>query len=472
MSGHAELRLITEVIRQKDFRTVVRANISDDMFMVAEAREMFRFIRDYFYDQRHYGSVPSQRIMRKSFKGFTPVTGQSSIQELCEEIREIALQNKIVQICEGIVLNLEQGESAYQSMSSLRSGYATLQTMTPASRDLILADSAIEVLEEYRLVKENGLMTGLPFPWYQLNMETQGIQEEDLVVIFGRPKSMKSWLTTKGVTHTYLHANARVMVYSCEMPPKQYRRRVACCICDLDYNRLKKGKLEPHEEELLKHELSAIAELESEDMRNGRHRSFLFTSDKDDPQGGGVSHLIAKAETFEPDIIWVDSYYRMKDDRSRKRSPKWDAQTGIIQDLKHATQQLRVPIIAVTQKKRGNKDGDTDVLEDLEDIAYADAVGMEADLVFRIVKGRKLNQDGTVPLTVQIAGAREILAQGFALSVIPCTHWRWDGWLTHDKSHVPQNGAQPRGPSVETMCGITRQAKTANDFTKKLKLDY
>jgi replicative DNA helicase len=428
--SHRELRLISEIIRKKELRKVTRANIDHKMLMLPETKEMFKYIRDYYHNKNHYGMIPSRRIMSEHFPSFQYVEGGETLEELCEEVRNHAMTSKILNLCNDVLEKIDVTSNPFDALSVLRSGLSQIHTMIPSSHDLILADSAEDLIEEY---DSFGSMTGFPWPWEPLNIETQGMQQQDLIILFSRPKNMKSWLVTKIVTHLYLEANARVMIYSCEMPPWQYRRRMACCICELDYDRLKKKLLSPQEESFFKRVMRSIKRDEQIDSVNGHHRSVLFTSFSDDPTGGGVAHLIAKAEAFEPDIIWVDAFYRMKDDRSGVRSPRWQQQAAITQDLKNATQILNVPIIGVTQRTRNGKNDNKENREDeeseqMEDIAYSDSVGQEADFVLRVKKGTRYNPDGTIPIDVEIAGAREIRASGFTLSVLPCTHWQWNRW--------------------------------------------
>lgn len=62
------------------------------------------------------------------------------------------------------------------------------------------------------------------------------------------------------------------------------------------------------------------------------------------------------------------------------------------------------------------------------DVSYTDASGQETDLGLRIVKHGE-DPGGYTRLSVYIAGAREIKADGFRLNVIPSTMWEWGGWI-------------------------------------------
>jgi len=277
--------------------------------------------------------------------------------------------------------------------------------------------------------------------------------------------SMKSWLAAEIGTSAYELANARVLIYGCEMRNLRFMRRVAACHLHLDYEKLKRGRLPANAVRWYKARLRELRESEIADSRGGRHRSIKFVAAFDDPQGGGVAHLTAKAEEFDPDLIIIDSYYRMKDDRSGKRSIRWDHQTSLTQDVKGITQTLHRPVIAVTQRTR-RKGGETDAEDEhVEDVAFADAVGQEADTVIRVKKDGKL-PTGDIQLRINWAAARETEVAGFLLHVRLSERWKFYDWLREDEKLIadsgPEKGVQQTGvrPSMRKG-GIPRRAVKA-----------
>lgn len=438
---NVEHRLISKIIRSQDFRSVQQARITLSMFKSADARQMYKAIHDYYNDAAHFGRTPSRTWMVERFPSFEYPKSRETVGELCEILRKKSMTRQIGLSLEEISQVLE-GEGPYEALSMMRTKLVQAQTMVPHSRDIILADSADELIAEYkRIHKAKGLL-GVPWPWKELNIQTQGMLPEEFIVLYGRLKSMKTWIGIKIATHAYEFGNRRVMFYSCEMSPEQLRRRVAATLCGIDYDQLRRAKLEKAER---KEYFDRLRRLKEEERRNETktHRpSFLITSDKEDPAGGGVGHVIAKAEQFEPHLIIVDSFYRMRDDRTGRRSMKWEVQAAITQDLKHAAQRLRVPIIGITQK---NRDKGDDAVEGMEDISYTDAAGQEADLGLKIVKNG-MNADGHVSLSAWIAGAREIKTDGFELAVIPSTTWEWQGWIKRSDKKRSAQGVTGKTP--------------------------
>ena len=444
--GNYELRLISKVIKTQDLNSVVKSGISPSVMANPIAAAMLKDIINYYHNREHYGRVPQPEWMRKRFPGsFHEMEVVETIGELCSAIRLEAMEREVFEAASEIVDM--SGDDPVAALEKMRAAVLQIGRMAPKSTDRILADDADDIISRAMQRRHSDKILGIPFPWEPLNELTQGIQSEDFIVLFGRPKSMKSWVAGKMASHAYLDGNCRVLVYSCEMSTELFEDRVACTVHDLNYERLKEGSLSDLDWLMYQEALHALKEDELRDAVSGRHRSIKFCSAFDDPTGGGMAHLLSKAEDFDPDIIVVDSFYKMKDDRSNKRSVKWDVQYNIVQDLKGVTQLLHIPVIGVTQRHRSKKDENDDD-EDLGDIAYADAVGQEADAIYRIKKDGMLADGKTVQLRVSMAGSRETRVGGFLLHVVPSTSWRLDSWLDENgKVTDPDARKRTRDPS-------------------------
>lgn len=427
-----EHRLIAKVIRSGDYGEIIRQRIEPRMFKSADARQMFKAIGEYYKNPAHFGRVPHARWMKEHFPSFEYLKSRETIPELCESLRQKAMARVIAEGLEDTSRVLH-GDGPYEALNTLRAHLIASQSFMAHSRDVILAESTKEVLRDYRRTRNAKGLLGVPWPWKEMNVVTQGMQPEEFILMYARMKSMKSWLAIKMATHAYEIGNRRVLFYSCEMPSHQVRRRVVATLCGLDYDLLRRAKLSVKELEPFVRRMRGLKKEELRNRTETHHRSFMITTDKDDPSGGGVNHLLAKIEQFKPHIAFVDSFYRMRNDRNGQRSMKWQDQAAITQDLKHAAQQAQIPVVGITQR---NRDKET---SDMGDVSYTDASGQETDLGLRIVKGG-IDPGGHTKLSIYVAGAREIKADGFRLKVIPSTMWEWDGWI----QQFDENGAEGR----------------------------
>jgi len=443
-----EHALIWLILTTKDLRHVLTHGVTPDLLVQPIRRAQFIEIVSYYKHQEHHGCIPSLEWMEERYPGtLPPIQVNATLAEVCRDIRERALcrqiNDAVLEVCD--LVDQFNGDGAFQL---LRQRVAQWQHATPQGSVRVLSDDVENIIFEAEQRRNRDLVQGLPFPWRQLNQKTQGLQTEDFLVIFARPKSMKTWLAMELACSAYMDSQARVLIYSCEMPTNQLEQRVACSLATIDYTRFREGHSTPKEWEDFQTILRLIPQLENRLTSTGRSRALKFVSSADVPGGGGVSHLQAVAEEFEPDLIIVDALYRMLDDRTGKHDLKWTVQANIAQDLKGTTQQLHVPVIGVTQRsrtKKGGPEGD----EHLEDISFADALGQEADMVWRVKKEGRDSDGVSTRLRVNIAGARELQVAGFLLSVRLCQHWHWKGWTDEEGRLLDESGqVVPEDPQL------------------------
>lgn len=440
MSEHVEFRLIAKIVQDGNFRDVLKGKMTPKMFSVPAARIMFEDIWTYYHNPKHPGKVPRARWMKErspSYKDFRHIP--ESVPELCEEIRKAAIARRLIDVTRDVAAGV--ADDTYGTLDRVRTGILQIQSMTATSRDVLLNESGEELIREYLLMQESEGITGVPYPWDALNKETNGMLPEEFIVLYGRLKSMKTFVGCHIATNAYYFGDRRVMFYSAEMGPKQISKRIACSLCAIDYKAYKQGRLPPDQEDNFFTVMRELDQYEKQDTINGHRPALLITSDKDDTHSiGGVGHIRAKAEEFEPDLIVVDSYYRLRDDRTGRNDYDWKVQAGIAQDLKHLAQQLQVPILGISQANRTS--ANKEVSEGMEDASYTDATGQEADLGMRVVKGER-RPEGT-ELKIVIAAAREIEAYGFTLNVRPFTRFSFGDWLMPPVEQDPVTDKAPR----------------------------
>jgi hypothetical protein len=224
---------------------------------------------------------------------------------------------------------------------------------------------------------------------------------------------MKTWCALSVAVFINQFANARVLVYSLEMPPIQILRRVAALRTRVDYKHFKSGNLQTLEYQRVFQEL---ANLKGEALNaTNKHNTFMVCGTAGDG-GGGVSFLHSKIREFNPDLVIVDGMYLMRDDRQKQRTVDWKAIAHISQDLKRTAQEFNVPVIGVTQANR--KADKSAKNADLSEIAYADALAQDCDLAIRVQK--KINKETGLPeLILALPGMREGDLDAFMIHATP-----------------------------------------------------
>ena len=418
MNVNIELALLTKVIDEQAFSILEKAKIDESFFFSPEAIEAYRFIRDTYHAQATAGSIPSRELLKVYFPAFSFFHSNDTVQVLAEQLRRSKVSVEVQLFAQDLLAKVDA--NPLEALASIQSESHRLSALAGGSEDISMAQSARLIEQRYNLVAEGGGLLGIPYPWQPLNEATQGLCPQNFVVIYGRPKSMKTWVATKMATHAYIAARRRVLFYSREMPPEEVLERGACIIAGVDYNEFINGRLQPGVRDRLFTILRELAEDESMvGSQNVRAPYFVVISDRDAADGGGVAWLQSKIEEYDPDIVFVDGMYLMKDDRTRSTTIDWKNITHISQDMKSAARSYHIPIVGITQANRGSEKSTG---EDLTELAFSDAIGQSADAVFRVKKfmriDEKLKQKVT-DLLVTAPGLRKGKFEGMVLRVDP-----------------------------------------------------
>jgi hypothetical protein len=206
-----------------------------------------------------------------------------------------------------------------------------------------------------------------------------------------------------------------VAFYSKEMTVKQMRRRCASILSGLDDGLIRTGKLSPEEKDIY---FDCLADLKDSEKEAGaslrRCPALLFLSDKGVKGGSTVEKLRARIEQFEPDILFVDGFYLMRDGRSGKKDRDHKTVGNISADLKALARDLNITIFGTTQANREANKGFGD---DLSEVAFADAIAQDSDLVMRCVKGK--SDDGWPELLFTFPGVRDAEVRPFTINARP-----------------------------------------------------
>ena len=398
--ANPEIELLSKIVATGDMSTPRRANLTAGTFQTEEGKLVFQWLHDQFHDQAHLGEVPDEARLRRHWPSFPFHVGRNSVDALIHEVMANRTRTDLNALTLELQALLEEGEEPSLVLGAMLPRFRDLNSQGARNDGLLISGSAARLRHEYETKEKHGGVTGVPWPWAPLNEATCGIQPENFIVIYGRPKQMKSWQAIKVAVHAY-QSGRRVLVYSRELAKEDMERRAASIVGEIDYELLKKGKLSPTARDEFFELLNALAEEEKMQQQGDRKPAMLFIGDTD-AKGGTVDYVGAQAEKFGADLIIVDGFYLMRDGRTNKRTADWQQITHISQDLKALARQLKTPIIGTTQANRASNATHGD---DLNELSFADSIGMDADLVMRCFKG--VAPDGKCAVMFTFPGMRD-----------------------------------------------------------------
>lgn len=446
MSSNIEFQIIGKIVELQDFHTVEKLRIDETYFLgdqnsISQTREAFLFLKAHYHNEATFGSVPSWQLLQQRFYGFPYVFSTDTLPTLCQELRRWKLRSQILAFTDELTQTVEVDPAV--ALNTVREAASRLVSEHEISSDMLLSSAHEQLLQEYNLVQNGNGILGIPWPWDVLNEETQGMQEGNFIIFYGRPKSMKTWVALYVACWAYMKG-MRVLVYSLEMSTKQVLRRCACIIAQVDYDKFKKGKLDPANMSRVFQILQNLRNQEESGTDSTGHQAALLVS-RPSGNSGGISHVHAKIREFSPDLAVVDGLYLMKDDRAKARTIDWKSIAHISQDLKGTAQMFEIPVIGVTQANRGADKDPTKA--DLAELAYADALAQDCDLCMRVTSKKDPTTKET-EIILTFPGARDSVLDGFVINGMPAVNFGFKRTQIVDPNAPPtQQGGGNSGSS-------------------------
>lgn len=422
MSAHIEYALISRVIEDHDFQTLEKNQITASFFTAPEVRMVYEYLRWTYHHPETAGLVPSIDMVRQYYPSFNPVYAPDSAAILCQALRDTKLKLDLLSLAQTLQFAAEKDPK--EAFSKARQAVQAMASMEQVGNDLSMSAAYQILMERYSSVATAGGVIGIPYPWDLLNQETQGLQNGNYVIVYGRPKSMKTWTAIYMAVHAYMKSRRRVLYYTREMPQLQVAQRVAAAMCGVSYKAFINGMLEPS---LLQYAQFILQSLLNDEVSAGKHGHqpcFVITADRS-PNGGGVTWLNSKIAEIKPDIVFVDGVYLMRDDRSNQRNADWKNILHISQDIRQMALTMNIPIVAITQANKKSEqirgDGDTDM-------AYTDAFNQDADATFKVKHVMKRDEATGLKkseIHIYAPNLREGLLDGIVINGVPATDFSY-----------------------------------------------
>ena len=245
---------------------------------------------------------------------------------------------------------------------SMRKGGEMLQPIQPV---LIRTYEQID-----RLVKNKGRIEGVPTGYRELDDLLTGLHPGELILIAARPSMGKTSFGMNIVANAAIRGKCKTAVFSLEMPAEQLAMRMMCTEARVDMQNVRRGALSDDEWLRLCDAMGTIGQ------------SSIHV---DATSGITVPEIRSKARRLQMesglDLIMIDYLQLMSG--AGKFGSRQEEVSSISRALKGLAQELRVPVIALSQLSRAtaNRSDHKPILSDIRD---SGAIEQDADVVMFI----------------------------------------------------------------------------------------
>lgn len=390
-----EHRVLTGILRDRDVAPALSAGLVAKEFKDAEARQIYQYIYRWWHNAATYKTVPSVAAIRKRWPSFEPTAWDEdedgSLKSLIYELKMRAFETDIRGLAQFFMDLVE--EDPENAIDPLKKRLDDLAYRIDGGTFMNMGGIVETTLQHYEGA-QSGETYGTPWPWEPLNQDTMGKHPGDFNVFYGRMKSMKTWLMLYCAATDFLLYNQRVLIWSREMDERKIAVRLASIICGVDYQLLKKGRLPPKLQQrtikiLKDYESSRAAHADEVDLSDpGNAADIIILAGPGAPKTTG--ELRGALYTYQASALYADSFYHLRSDREGGNQ-RWQQVAAVAEDLKAMAQDFQIP---VTGSGQANRSGEKNMGKDLTEVADADNIAREADLIMRVIKrkGRPLHE--------------------------------------------------------------------------------
>lgn len=410
-----EQAVLSLLIQTGKMNEALQYGLEAEMFLEPNYNSVYREIYAYYRAMPTQGNVPPYKKIKERHPHFNVIEVHQDLKTLCFEMKERRLKSLISTACQDTSRALiENKRDVKDIFYALRDRVLRYQDLYTQSHDVTLETQFNSMYEKYQNLKQGGGVVGLPWPWPTLTIQSHGIQPGEFILIYGRQKSFKTWLMLHAAVEIYQRVRKRVLVTTWEMPPDQLLWRGAALLANTNYELWNRGQLPTTEENRV---FQWLGFLKNYDRDKGDDKPTLIvtTTRGSDGRAGGVVSLRQKIEERKPDIVFVDGFYNMTDDRDKrqKASFKWTNQAEIVRDLQQLAIDLRIPIVASTQANRTGADPD---VEGTEDVGFTDAAAAYCSYMMKTYTRQE--GDGT-DIYVRFKATRDFRFEGIKIHARP-----------------------------------------------------
>lgn len=377
---------------------------------------LFMHLVNYYQLPETSGSILGPASLQQSYPTFQIVDDPCmTVDALCTEVRKNRFRTDLRMMLQNAERLIDVDPT--QALNLVSSTANFLQQLgTTRKLDVHAIDAMNRIMQRYEMRERGVDLSICAWPWEPLQEATGGIEPDDYVIIYGRPKSMKSWVLAYLIAWVY-ELGKRPLIYTKEMTPDNIIARVVAIMASIRYHEFRRGRLSPVEKDSLYASWRVLHHLKE-------MQSMVCLSGKDAGEGGDtVPWLRSKVEQYKPDLVFIDGLYLMSNARSGRKTQKDNERVrDISRDLSQMRLDTGVPVLATIQ---ANRDAAKNNDANLDEVAFSDAIGQDATLAMRVI-----NDKNEPTLSLVVGGSREFYLDGFSIYGVPATNFSYAGPLT------------------------------------------
>jgi intein/homing endonuclease len=186
-----ELQLVSRIVRTGDLNTAVQWGITLNDFLTAEGHALYSSLLGYYSAPGTTGSILGPQAVQQTFPNFILCDDPSMTMEaLCFEVRKARLSLEFKTKIQGALELADYDPMA--AVNKTQTAMIDLQNVGFSRQtDVHFYDAYSRVVRKMEMLEQGIDMSCGRWPWDPLQEVTGGVQPDDFVILYGRPKNMK-----------------------------------------------------------------------------------------------------------------------------------------------------------------------------------------------------------------------------------------------------------------------------------------
>lgn len=317
--------------------------------------EVISWIADY---NTKYGETPTLERLEEEFEDFIHIElGEFNLDDIADQ----TIENKRLSFFVSKMTDVID-KTRLEGQINEHDVYSIMRTVSSANE----TDMAYTTFDRSKY-KSRSSSRSISFFSGILNRAMGNLHDGDYCLVVARLGTGKS-LITQWQAKQWLLEGRRVLFVSQEMLAAEVFARIDGMVAS--FNPLELRKTDG---------MDLTARLQVAQMTAKGSGGEIYA-----PKGLKTPEQIAMAARFfSVDAVVVDGVYQLAPDLAHMPAARWERITEVSGQLKQMAQSIKRPLLATTQIKRTEKKSDALTPED---IAFADALGQDADQVIAMHK--------------------------------------------------------------------------------------
>ena len=390
-----ERALLARVVNAGDIKSLVNARITPDFFRDDVYRRVFEFMLDHW---KKYQQSPDLAVMRMSFPSATTGSRRTTASTTwsmswCERRDSRTLVVIALEKSATILAHAGDNPQATEEMLDvMRACEMQVRLETTPTTDIDFTQYIEEMLAtlDGRMLNP-GYLRGISSGFQGIDYVTGGWQPDQLVVMMGLPKAMKSSMLLYMAIHAHRQAN-RPLFLGFEMTNQEQFDRATSILANVGLTKVMNGTYDQQEHQRIARVLRTVREM----------RAFVFSEDISNSIT--VSGVQAKIMEYQPDVVFIDAAYLMQSEMARVEQGSAQALTDVARTLKQVAQSMRIPIVVTVQATQARTTGGK---LRADSGMYTQAWRQSADVLLGVERTDAEQEDkGEVSITIKVLASR------------------------------------------------------------------